>query len=547
MQQQSLSLKSTSERISVTLSMMDFFDRFVRGANEKGLLKTPLGTPLSKEAVSKASIALINAAKVPDSEFIVTRDNYGGTVGLTQAGLSQIQRYLIFTQQSKAAVVIQKYYKGYKARKQFSTQRIHVYYENYINDISDDYHIILNSSRSNNGTPSSKEIDFMNKLNDEETFRVCNEYLRLLAIEERKWVSKKSNRITLLPGLNEYQNTLSLYQEFSHQVLNWIGQVLKIRFRPDQDFLTVMRSGDILCRLTTELYQNVDCSLADKPLHFGLHKTIFFLELCKSLHIKRALLFKISDLFVWPENDLNKKHALIVLRSVVALEKHARNSGWEGPRIEFQRGSEAIGVAAVNIEKPEPVTKTLTLPSPPMIMSPIEDDDNSVKDEEMLNTRVYEKSENSYRLSIPLGFDFAESISADTPTLTTPPITPLEEALDYQENQARESVVTDGEIRISSYRNNREETRSNTFDELYDYMGEGDSLYEDDDVNENLSFLQNLTSFKGSDVASKEQSVTVERVPDRNQNVEQLIEEEVILILILEKLYKEFGKYSRLP
>ena len=120
-----------------------------------------------------------------------------------------------------------------------------------------------------------------------------------------------------------------------------------IQFHPTQDLLFILRSGDIFCRLACALYKKVDCHLLGKGLEYGIHKIIFFLELCKSLHIKRSLLFQVSDLLVWPENDLNRKHALIVLRTVIALEKHARKSGWDGPSMDLKPvAKDSLGVSS---------------------------------------------------------------------------------------------------------------------------------------------------------------------------------------------------------
>ena len=532
--------------------------------------------------IAKVSITLLNQARIPESEFRISNDNYGGTICISHFALSQISRYILYAQQSKAAVVIQKNYRGYVARKQFEKMKGHGYYEDYMNLISDKYFVILNASRSGpNDDPSQNELDFMNLLNDEETFRVCNEYLRLLAIEERKWVSKQVNRHTLLPGLDKKQNTLLLYNEFSGKVLRWIGKVLNIRFKPNQDFLTVMRSGDILCRLATILYKNIDCSLIDKPLQYGLHKTIFFLELCKSLRIKRSLLFKISDLFVWPENDLHKKSALIVLRSIVALEKHARNSGWEGPRIEFDRNSNDMGVNNVEtLRRP----KKLATPPPPVILSPHPDEEyqqsqnvysnqvekdsysksNQSENEDPLKNNQDEcshhsnknqmeneyhsnsnqvhngyhsktandidyfnipdidykkvlghtdQSRSSYRLSVPLGFDFAESITA-----VTPPITP---ALEYEDirydPQHAESSVNNGD------------QAEDPFDELYEYMAEGaseNSLYEDEV--DDLNFLNRLTNNQSNETLHESKSHPNTIRKERNNVIKNMIQDEVI-------------------
>jgi hypothetical protein len=130
-----------------------------------------------------------------------------------------------------------------------------------------------------------------------------------------------------------------------------ISIVLNIQFAPDEDLIFILRSGDILCRLACSLYQKVECHLLDKGLEFGIHKIIFFLELCRSLHIKRSLLFQVSDLLVWPDNDAHRKHGLIVMRTMIALERHARKSGWNGPSI----GLESAASLNLGVSSPDTV------------------------------------------------------------------------------------------------------------------------------------------------------------------------------------------------
>jgi hypothetical protein len=154
--------------------------------------------------------------------------------------------------------------------------------------------------------------------------------------------------------------------------LSRISVVLNIRFKPNQDFLYIMRSGDILCRLACALYQNVECHLLDKGLEFGLHKIVFFLELCKSLHIKRSLLFRIYDLLVWPEHDSHRKHALIVLRTVIALEKHARRSGWNGPPINLQTSASiTLGVSSGRNSRQSGTSEMSFISKDPSSMNPV--------------------------------------------------------------------------------------------------------------------------------------------------------------------------------
>lgn len=109
-----------------------------------------------------------------------------------------------------------------------------------------------------------------------------------------------------------------------------------MQFSPDADLLFLLRSGDLLCQLVCEMYKSADCVFLEQGIDYTLHKIVFFLELCKSLRMKRSLLFRISDILVWPANDPHKKSALTVLRTLVALEKHARKTGWEGPKLELK-------------------------------------------------------------------------------------------------------------------------------------------------------------------------------------------------------------------
>ncbi|KAJ3271482.1 hypothetical protein HDV01_006612 [Terramyces sp. JEL0728] len=334
------------EQERISFSTMDFFDRFVRPANEKGLLRTPLPTPISRSHIRASSIQLLQAARLESQDVSVQDDNYGGIINLTNNGLNQIIAFLVYKQQAKAATTIQKHWRGYNSRKksrglmkqpskEIETDRL-LYLEQYVNEISILYDDILHAQRnSNNAAPSNSEIIFMKKLNNPETYQVCNDFLNLIA-EFQDQPQMKNQRMTVLPGTMEYQNTMMMYLEYAPKVLAWISNVLHITFKPNEDLLFILRSGDILCRLACTLYQKVECHLLDKSLEYGIHKIIFFLELCKSLHIKRALLFKVSDLLVWPDADPHKKSALIVLRTVIALEKHARKSGWQGPGIDLK-------------------------------------------------------------------------------------------------------------------------------------------------------------------------------------------------------------------
>jgi hypothetical protein len=201
----------------VTFSTMDFFDRFVRSANERGLLKTPLPTPLSRNHILLSSIQLLQAARLEKSSVKVQDDNFGGTIWITEESLNQIQLFLEYRHHSKAALLIQKVWRGYQIRNQFQkTITDHLYYEQYVTELSNAYTDILQAARRAGNNPTEIEIEFMKKLNQSETYRVCHEYILKIFTSD-----KKKLKLTLLPGNIEHQNTLLMYQEYAPKVLQW--------------------------------------------------------------------------------------------------------------------------------------------------------------------------------------------------------------------------------------------------------------------------------------------------------------------------------------
>jgi hypothetical protein len=205
-----------------TFSTMDFFDRFARAASEKGLLKTPLTTPISKSHIRAAAIQLLQAARLHDLDVKILDDNYGGTIMITKQGLGQVLRYLAYTQEYKAAILIQKCYRGYLCRKKMSSKLDNLLYlVQYISDISVIYHSILNAHRSSTimDTPSQSEIEFMRQLNHAETYSVCKDYLLLLARVQEAQLFKQ--RMTMLPDYSALQNTMVMYQEYAPKLLDW--------------------------------------------------------------------------------------------------------------------------------------------------------------------------------------------------------------------------------------------------------------------------------------------------------------------------------------
>ncbi|KAH9262168.1 hypothetical protein BASA82_000771 [Batrachochytrium salamandrivorans] len=137
-------------------------------------------------------------------------------------------------------------------------------------------------------------------------------------------------------GVQAPHSTLIMYLEYSPKVIGWIGSILDMNIDPNKDLMSILRNGDVFCRLACALYPRVECQLLEMGPRFAIHKIVFFLELCKSLHIKRALLFTVANLLVLPTQDKGRKSALIVLRTILALEKHARKSGWSGPALSLK-------------------------------------------------------------------------------------------------------------------------------------------------------------------------------------------------------------------
>jgi hypothetical protein len=79
--------------------------------------------------------------------------------------------------------------------------------------------------------------------------------------------------------------------------------------------------------LITTLY-GLPCHLLQKSDESAVHKLVFALEVLKGYKIKRTLLFKIEDVL-----GLNNEEPTWLLKTLMAVEKHARKQGWEGPYI----------------------------------------------------------------------------------------------------------------------------------------------------------------------------------------------------------------------
>ena len=114
MQQRSLDTFKTEFTQFTTL---EFFDCFIKSASNMGLLKTPLPNQLTRYHVRTASIQLLQAARIDAQDLILTDDVNGGTIALNHRGLFQVESYLAFKVETKAATNIQRLWKGYTTRK----------------------------------------------------------------------------------------------------------------------------------------------------------------------------------------------------------------------------------------------------------------------------------------------------------------------------------------------------------------------------------------------------------------------------------------------
>eukprot|EP00842_Homolaphlyctis_polyrhiza_P005032 jgi/Hompol1/552/HPOL_000370-RA len=327
-------------------STLDFFDRFVRRTQTLANPLPPLPSPIDRSLVRALVVRLLLRAHVAAHEAALVSDNYGGTVALSPSGLERL-RIHDSSNNNQQQRLSTSAFSSAPASSQLSTQPPQsplaaaiasmtpqqlVTTKTFIETISSSYHSIANAPKPVKPGPTQEEIAFMNLLNSDQTFRTSEILMELLAREDQMASRNSSVQI----GSLSQQGTLPMYLEYSPKVVRWIGAVLGIRVDPSRDLMSYLRSGDIFCRLACTMYPRVECQLLDKGPKFAIHKIIFFLELCKSLHIKRALLFTVANLLVFPDDDRHRKYALVVLRTILALEKHARKTGWTGPALDLK-------------------------------------------------------------------------------------------------------------------------------------------------------------------------------------------------------------------
>jgi hypothetical protein len=141
------------------------------------------------------------------------------------------------------------------------------------------------------------------------------------------------------------------FQQFAPKAISWINTVLNLQLDDDCFLSDLLADGTILCRLAVQMYPKIKCHLLQKGPGFTVHRIVFFLEFMKSLNIKPAMMFNISDVIIPHEtkefDNAKIKSALTILRTICAckflqniltnclVERQARKKGWKGPSLKL--------------------------------------------------------------------------------------------------------------------------------------------------------------------------------------------------------------------
>lgn len=131
----------------VTLSTAEFFDRFVKYASDRHLLRTPLPKVITQSHIFHSTVQLLEAARIEQQDISVQNDQFGGTISITPAGLEQVRKFISTLERNKAATNIQRVWRGYAIRKTLLQQNDQDldYFLDYIQHLSELYHSILTS------------------------------------------------------------------------------------------------------------------------------------------------------------------------------------------------------------------------------------------------------------------------------------------------------------------------------------------------------------------------------------------------------------------
>ncbi|KAJ1548167.1 hypothetical protein HK405_004070, partial [Cladochytrium tenue] len=372
----------------VLIPVREFFSSFVlASAGTPAAARAAQAAATPDDDVFAAVYAHLAAARLPprDARVLVV-PGIGPAVCASPRGLRVLENFRDMRARGRAAVAIQKTYRGWKVRKQLRDgvasgaaigANLEVNQEQdlqqqqqqerqqqqaapvdakeekdrekaerrrskililkkHLTKISTMYQEVLAIADSQQpdagGAPTELELEFMQLLNSEETFRLSANLRALHRLEKPSTMEEAQRYYEERGGIPGGRSPAVMYDEYATRVVDWIAAVLVLNLPAGTDLVSLVRSGDVLCQLAVAMYPKVACQLLTKGPEFTVHKVIFFLELCKTVGIKSAMLFSVSDILLGgAEDDPMRKSALTVLRTICALERQARRKGWKGP------------------------------------------------------------------------------------------------------------------------------------------------------------------------------------------------------------------------
>ncbi|KAI9102848.1 hypothetical protein DFS34DRAFT_692334 [Phlyctochytrium arcticum] len=386
-QQQQQQLKKQPPQQPKTFSLQDFTTRYLPRTHNTSA-KLTLSNIHDKVLNHLSSVRL----SPRDVRVLVYRDNQGmvrdGHVELSATGMRVLEHV-------RAASILQKWWRGRMKRleRKVSTEsfksanstlsqqpppsvvgppqrergrdprpsRRVTNLKRHLKRVSTAYHSILqrqddpSEQPQQQQQPSTGEIEFMKLLNSEMTFKLSAQLHALMQQQQTEDVDEdtaatgagslatqqsttkgKKDPATATPRMSIIPSgkpASEVYAEYAPGVLSWLHSTLQLdpSVHSTTNLLHLLRSGSVLCQLSVTLFPRTQCQLLQKGDEFTLHKIVFFLELCKTVGVKRKYLFDVADLFVEVNEEGGYRSGLIVLRTVCALERQARRAGYTGP------------------------------------------------------------------------------------------------------------------------------------------------------------------------------------------------------------------------
>ncbi|KAJ3010920.1 hypothetical protein HKX48_007138 [Thoreauomyces humboldtii] len=216
---------------------------------------------------------------------------------------------------------------------------------NHLNRVSVAYQQILNDGQGfqpGASVPSYTEINFMKLLNSDSTFMLSANLDKLKEADRDSPEPANNDSDDARPLPSESPNadasataSAAQYTAYSPRMTRWLRSTVGLpsSVPVDADAISLLQTGDVLCRLACTLYPRTQCQLLQKGPEFTVHKVIFFLELCKTVGVKNRHLFAVADLLVDAPLDPTRRSGLRVLKTICALERQARKQGWLGPAL----------------------------------------------------------------------------------------------------------------------------------------------------------------------------------------------------------------------